>query len=449
MNTPRPEDFFGDTPPPRIIGTECECNIQLTNDSSQASYISKGAINRAGYKNTNGLLANGAKLYVDLEHLEVDSAEALGPGQAAAADLATIGILTRIVKASGVEHKGLHRHSGTFLLSKEKTSGYHESYGIPRAIAGSGLIDTIVASHLASRIYAWGGTVKSGFHLSQKVKGIGNPPITRIQERRTSETRKPMAMIPPEEKDRDTIGNPDWARLEVRFADPGLNRNALFLSFATTSLALRIVEQSRKLELDELLDLTFKDKVAAAQLFSRDLTFSETAETLNGNKISAANFQEILFQTAYELSQKVELPKEERQAIMLGFLMCDELRAADLTTGEYGRLPLMTHFAPRHQYLTSRYPLDRLHSGNRRAVSANLSIDRILPEGGAMRAWAKIVSPFVSEEMIKEFEDKAPPTRAQARGKLIAQGASFANWARVDLPGGKRIDLPDPYATAA
>jgi len=47
--SPRPEDFFSESPPARIIGTESECNIQSREGLSEYSYISAEAIAASGH----------------------------------------------------------------------------------------------------------------------------------------------------------------------------------------------------------------------------------------------------------------------------------------------------------------------------------------------------------------------------------------------------------------
>ena len=454
MSTPTPEDFFGEHPPARIFGTEGECNIQLLDphDSTQERYVTPRAIKAAGYVSVGYYLDVGSKIYVDQRHLEICSAEALGPKQAAAVDAAGPTILSRVVKASGIKHNGLHRHSGTIFHGTERTSGYHENYMFPRDVMFSTLIDSVIASHLTSRIYAMAGTVKNGFQLSQKVEGIGGDPIIdRKAERYTKHGSKPMAMIRPIDKDTDVTGAPEWARLEVRFADPGFSLTARFLNFAATSLAMRIVEHEDMVDVDKLQGISFKYPANTAKHFSEDLTLSVTGETNDGMQASAVDFQDALLEEVTKLAEKIELPEDELQAIPLWMHVNDSLRAANLDKGEYSHLLEIVDFAIRHRELTRHYPPEQLNSYNNAVFEELADWDRLMPDGRGILFWKAIGSPYVSQEDVEHFANNPPLTRAMARGGQIKRRArqlQDVSWSRIYPKTGKSIPLHDSYAIA-
>jgi hypothetical protein len=319
----------------------------------------------------------------------------------------------------------------------------------PRELAESRLFDTVVASHLASDTWTMCGTIHRGFQLSQKIKGIGDPPITRKLERRTGHGSKPIAMIPPAKVDADTIGDPEWARLERRYADAGFSLTAQYAGFAAVSLVLRLVEHAALVDMDKLVKSSFRQHAASAHVFNQDLSFSEVVETLGRGNITAVDYQELLAHTALDLSEKIELPQDEQDAIPLWLAICDELRACDLSNGQYGKLLTMLDFAPRHRYLSTRFSESELDSRNAPALEANLTWDRVLPAGGAMTFWDGIVSPYVTIEEVNHFVTNAPPTRAEIRAKLIGDPdriVTYTNWASMQLSNGRTLDI-DPYAT--
>lgn len=442
-----PADYFGETPPARVIGTEAECNIQLVGDATQSWYIGYAAIERAGYIAVGKFLDNGMGLYEDVgPHLEIDSAEALGPRMATAANAATVIVLNRIVEASGVDHGGVHRHSGTIIGDTERTNGYHESYLFPRELQNSPLFDTLMASHLTSDLYTLSGTLHHGYRLSQKVKGIGDPPITRQVERRTAHGNKPMAMIPPAGADSDTIGHHQWARLERRYADTGFSLTAQYLGFAAVSLVLRLIEHQDMVKTGRLMNSSFRRFALTAQEFIKDLSFTKTAMTLDGREITAMDYQEIVLNEVMSLAEKIELPEDEQQAIPLWQAMIQEFRNSHLPAGHYGRLLGLVDFAPRHFYLTRLAKAQGVQMDNNVAtlLEANLTWDRVLPAGGAMTYWKKFPSPYVTEEEINNFVNTAPPTRAAVRAEMIHDGrASGSTWSTVHTNRGEEIHL-DP-----
>jgi hypothetical protein len=454
--TPTPQDFFGENPPQRIIASESECNVQLPLNILIDNYIAPQVLHRAGYSTLQDLtysngsfLSNGMRVYIDVGHIEVDTGENLGPRQAAAADAAGMLMLRNIIVASNLPHKGVHRHSGTIIYGKEKTSGYHENFIFPRSIQNSQLFESVMASHLTSRMAAMTGIVGNKFQLSQKVKGIGDPPITRQLERRVQHSSKPMAMIPPVMNDEDTVGNPDWARFEVRFADGGFSLTAQYLGFAATSLVLRMIEHPTKINTNRLKELSFKNPAATAKLFNGDLSFTSKAETMKGSTISGLNYQELLVESARSLSNKIKLPQDEVDAIDLWQRVNDEMRKSDIPHGFYGQLTSLVDFAPRHRYLTMRYKDEDLNSQNAYVTEANLTWDRIVPEGGGMKFWSAIPSDYVTKKEVLHLLYNPPQTRAALRASYTndeQKNAVGAKWSQVTTKNYTVIPLTDSYA---
>ncbi len=446
MKIVRPEEFYSETPPPRIIGTESECSIQSGNNYDLQQYILPKSLRRSGIKSANGFLDNGYRLYVDVGHLEIDTPECLGPRQAAAADYAAVLLLGKIVENSTVQYDGLYRHTGTEINGEGCTNGYHENFMIPSSIANSKLLDIIYASHLASRIWSFAGAVTTKFNLSQKIKDISGRPLERHdQSRRLS--NKPMAMIP--SLDQDTIGNTnDWSRLEVRFADTGFSLTARYLSLAAGSLVLRLIEHKNIVDTENLIKSSFKKPLEAANRFNLALSFKETALTIGGKTISALDYQKLLASEAKLLSEKIELPEDEAKAIDLWISVCDQLSQADLSSGQYEGLLKVLDFPIRHFYLTSRFPEEIINSHNADVVQANIMWDRISPIGGGMTYWSRIKSDYVSDDDVKRALTKPPKTRASIRSSIISTNSirSLDNttWSYTDV-NGSRVNFGDPY----
>jgi hypothetical protein len=422
----KPEAFYGETPPDRIIGTEAECNVQIPEGITLNQYMSDRAVELAGFQrikdscgyNDGYFYDNGCKIYRDVGHLEVSSAESRGPRQAVVSDLAGMLALRKIIEASGVPHQGVHRHSGTIIGSSLSTSGYHENYLMPVKVSVDPLVSELIPSHLASRLYSLSGIVGAeGFQLSQKVNGIGGTPITSTYGRRTSHGNKPMAMIPV--SDTDTIGSGEWRRLEVRFADAGFSPTARFLTFAATSLVLRLIEHQPLVDTEVLEHYAFKDPVRAAKVFNNDLSFTATAETQSGEQISALDYQEILLTACARLANVIQLPEDEAAAIPLWADVCDAYRRSDLENRNYDGLLDITDLAVRHRYLTNRFLPHEISSENKRAVAMNLVLDRILPTGGSMKYWASRPSPYVSQAEVEDRIHNPPGTRAALRSNAI------------------------------
>ena len=452
-----PQDFFSENPPDRIIGIESEITIQISSNSDlyndENKFMNDQVIRDAGFRCAGyGYLDTGGRAYLDMQNLEIATAECLGPRQAAAADYAGILQIIDIVDASELEHDGLFRNTGTAIKGVAETTGYHENYLIPRSITSETDFNTLLPSFWASRMWAGAGMVNDGFELSQKIAGIGFQTITNELSNRITHGSKPMAIVPPEGADQDTITpGGDYARLEVRFADANFSKTINFLDLAATSLTLRLVEHKDKINNDLLIAKSFESPGFAAQYFSTDLCFTRTMETLDGDTISAINYQELLLEQALALNEIIELPDDEKIALPLWGHVLDQLKLADLKKNEYAGLLELADFAIRHFYLMKRFDEPQINSYNAEVVAASLAWDRISPSGPAMRYWDKIDSPYVSYSEILKLYDTPPRTRAAARGNLIKDnhGEKYASWNSLKTKNGDYYRFDDPYSVNA
>ena len=240
-----------------------------------------------------------------------------------------------------------------------------------------------------------------------------------------------------------------WARAEIRFADPGLSPTTTYLSLATTSLVIRLIEQQKKIDLERLRAYAFSDPLEAAIRFNEDLSLKATAKTRNGAYITAIDYQELLADAALELSEEIKLPTDEVLAINLWFNILDRLRSANFSEGEDAGLTKFLNFVPKYRFLRKRLNGKHISSHNPRAVEASLRWDRILPLGGAAIYWANVSSlPFIDVEKVDDFVHRAPDTRARVRGRLVAGSAGRPNsidWSKVGFPHKNPIRLNDPY----
>lgn len=422
MNKIVPHDFYSDEPPDRIIGIEKECSIQPEGMLETSDYISKDARIAAGYRCLGNFMDNGFKGYVDLNFAEIATGEARGPHQAATVDAAVNVVLTDIVNASGLPHRGVFVNSGLVIDGNETSNGYHINYLIPRKIYRTKLFQQIIASSLASSMWTMSGMVgREGFEISQKVSGIGGPALSTNMDRRAYQGYKPMAMVPPISYEKDTVGGRGWARLEVRFADSGFSRRAKELGFAATSLALRLLEHPTAADTDSLYKFSFEHPATAAKLFSKDLTFKQTAPTLDGKNITWLDYQEQLVNAYSDLKKRIKLPDDEVSAIPYIAYIIDQLRQSDFSKNEYGKLPMILDFAARHMYLSSKFDSHDLHSANKDAVSASLSWDRILPSGGGIKYWSQFQPKGLTDDIVAHASRVPQVTRAAIRSRIIRQ----------------------------
>lgn len=458
----QPADFFSDQPPPRIIGTECEYNVQAEPYSNGKpiplyEYISDNAISNAGFINYEHYLDNGGKLSVDVNHIEYGTPECLGPRQAAGADMAGMLVVAQVITGSELPHRGVFRLTGSFLPNKDsETNGYHENYLVPRSITqphDDSLFDAVVPSFLASQTWAMSGCVVDRFVWSQKVWGIGGTPIVRRQERRTDRGQKPMCMVPSVGEDNDVLGDPRWARVERRYADAGLSPTARFLGLAAMSLTLRLIEHADTVGEKRLANLGLIEPTLAAKFYAADLTQNVTMETYAAKECTALDLQEEFATLALTLSERVQLPDDEQLAARLWLSVIDKCRQSNPQRGEYHDTLLRLLDAPaRHHYLLQHRSSKKLTNKHAETTARSLLWDRILPHGGGLLWWASHSSRVVTPDDIQTLVYSPPQqTRASIRTNIIRNVNHHdiveVDWQSVNYKHYGLVDLTDPYAT--
>ncbi|MEO7364377.1 MAG: proteasome accessory factor PafA2 family protein [Candidatus Saccharimonadales bacterium] len=450
-----PEDFMSVSPPARMIGIECEYNLQ-TDGLGARSYVTADIIRSAGIKSHGSYLGNGGKLYVDVgDHPEYDTPECLGPRQVTIYKHAGVLVMQDIIGASNLPHRGLYLHAGTTIrrpgnITTTKTSGTHKNYLAPRQVTNSELIDRLLPGHLATRMYAMGGKVGERYEYSQKAQGIGGTAITRLVNRRTDHGNKPMVMIPPSGDDIDTIGNADWARVEVRLADPVMSPVGEFMDTATTSLVLRLIEHPHLISphLAEAVELA--EPAQAAKIFSRDLHWKAAVTTVTGKQASWLSVQRAYAEAVAMLPEFIELPEDELDAIDRWVEFCDLAALAEPLEAEYGVLANQYDFAARHSYLAKKVGIASIRCDNPNAVQRSLLWDRITPTGGSLLYWQHQPNPIYTNEEVQTAKSTAPPTRALIRASVINGNDSdnrVSTWAHVARMKQPNIVLADSYET--
>jgi hypothetical protein len=464
----RPEDFWSEAPPRRGTGSECEYDIQ--GDGYVAGYIGDEALAAAGIAHHNSFLGSrggSGRLYPELSRFaELASRVAMGPAGAALEDLRGMQILSDIVVASGQPFRGIYRTAGTFIPNPERedaeggqTCGYHQNFMFPREVANDTLIDALVPTSLAARlVWAGAGALRgSGFALSQKAWGTGGNPIERDLKRRTAPGQKPMAIIPMASSDADTIGDADWARLEVRMSDPGFSLVARYLDFAATSLTLRVIELQRAGKLDGKLDanylhgISFKRPVQAARLIAGDLSLTRKLETVDGGEATAIDTQARLLESFRQLEKTIELREDERVAIGALERIVDGLHNSNPLALQYDpRVAGAVDYAARHKFLSRDREQFEVNAYNTEVMSRDLLWGRILPAGYGIKCWDRLNAAHeLTPEIGRMANDSGVSQREELRARLIDSDASNSrvnNWASYTDPLGNRRSLGSLYA---
>ncbi len=452
----KPSSFFTNEPPERIVGVECEYNIQNTISETKkpdiSEYISQQAMESAGIQSIRGYTDNGYRIYSDMGHAECCTPECLGPYQAAAADLAGIAIMSSIIEASGVDHNGVYRVSGTWPSGNTNTtSGLHENFMAPASIAYSLLLKSLLPTYYATRLGTMAGTiVDNQFRFSQKIHGIGGDPLSwRTDGRRTAHSNKPMALLL--SNDIDTIDS-GWLRLETRFADGPISLESRRHALATTSLILRMIENEELFMGDKPKDIgNFDDIIIvrpleAAQKFMSDLSLKSTVLVESGKRMTMLDIQEQLAKNVLYLCDRVNLPSDEVTAANKWPEIYDAFRRSNPLKAEYDRYLLYDFgVASKHSWLTHKK--DAFTKGDLEAKTRSLQWDRVIPRGNAL----SLLEKTCDDPQIEVLKRSAPNTRAKLRSNFIsnndsAEDIGYLNWRYVKKDGIER-NFGDAFGT--
>jgi hypothetical protein len=441
----RPEDFASDTPPERIIASENETTILFEDDVYGAHrLLSLGnlAIHHLIDPNIlagNGTryLLNGGKAYLDVGgSIEYCAPESLGPTEATLTDFAGIPIMNRLLTSANVEHRGMFRRVGTSKLNKlliegqysmvieSKTAGYHENYLITTDLNDKlAAPDTperlLLESYLATKII-WAGAGAIGsqgtYQLSQKAMGISKTPGSTTH---TGEA-KPMFLLKGTDTDTQSDG---YSRLEIRLADPTLSPWSRRLSFAMTSLVLRLCEHASSKEFQQLTAQCLKDPYPSVMPINTDLTFALPLETIEGKKTTARELQRNLGAAILALGQRVRFPNDEQQAVQDHYELMDELEASTFTS-LYDRIDS----SARYRFLSHNFP-GAVTIHNSRALAHDIHWDKVDKDergqtGRGLRHHRAYGRPIVNDfdAKIDHYVSKPPAgTRAASRVKLLEE----------------------------
>ena len=401
-------------------------------------------------------LQNGGNIHNDVNHAEYATPEALGPRAAAAADFAGSVIIRKLAALFG-DNTYAFRRAATAQPTRKgrqeaiRTTGYHENYLFPSSLIGDKLMMTILPTYLVTRVWSGKGLVcQDGFHLFQKASGVASNSLNDMTGI-TTEGRKPMYILKSNNinSDSNINQNYDWARLEVRFADPGESPAARFMALGTASLVLRMLEHP-KITAAALTRLSINNALPAKTLIDRDLSFATTYSTGPDRKrYNVLDIGEGLAELALQLADIIQLPRDEQEAAVQWRHLIDDLRACDPKNYDYRPVADVVDFVPKLHDLIRHYGIDGVNADNDYAINRDMGWDSVWPAGNGSRYWQRVggrqqlIPPGLVEHLV-EF----PPdgTRGVIRGQSIRQEtATHASWIRVVHKDGSEQHLPEGY----
>ena len=486
MSIYKPADFASTTPPPRIMGTEMEYMLRVDEeDYTPAAMVVRAARRAFDTDDRIDFLPNGARVYPDVGNVEYATPECLGPREQTLAELAGQFIVQRAVSDELGTKIPFYRRVGGPDTTGERSLGYHQNFlTLPYADKKEQEHDSqVLGAHLVSRVvWSGSGMVGSTYALSQKahdvqkyddnpelLKDYYDPQVLRIGHygARTADKHKPLLAWSRSGEGLLESHSTGWERLEVRYADANHSPWGMFMSMATTSLVLRLLEHKQMLP-DSVWDgLRIKHLADSTQQISKDISFQQTHELVSGEVLTAVDLQQRFARLAVALSCQIQLPKDEHYASQQWLTVCDDLSNYDpLSVGSLDTFTdrlewaarLRTIYAKNMRNITS-YKSDHvrqpcgpnflINTDNELALGVDQIWDQIHPSSVAHNFWKRRQPEFYAKNSaaIEDFMVHPPRfTRAYTRGKAMRRGyiPSSGNWCSMIGAGGK-IELPDPY----
>jgi hypothetical protein len=303
--------------------------------------------------------------------------------------------------------------------------------------------------------------------MSQKSRGIGQVRSQDSRDRVNCKGNKPMIMIRQTGRhgmrqqnayDMDDVNpDPNWSRLEKRFADAPISRGVGFLALAAVSLDLRLLEHWR-IAKDYLVDVPLRDPVDVMRKATLDPDMQERFETRSGKMVSAANIQHMLTVARAAVDARIGLPEDERKALWAIGSIADDM--GRVSGGE--DIYIMSPYAANADKLSvlRHYLGDQpITSDNSKACLVDIMYDRVIPLGiggkrrkkyAAMRQFDDKLAPEADVAQMVEAGDQH--TRAFDRGEYVRHNAaaiSRINWSNAVAQGSSMQEWPQPYGTAA
>lgn len=283
------------------------------------------------YDETDLMLANGARYYIDHAHPEYSTPECLSPRMLVAADKAGERILAACqhrVNTTGVllpeQQLRVYKNNSDY---KNNSYGCHENY----LLSAQCFLDLqyrkvhqvfrYILPFLATRLLVCGsgkvgaehGTDPAGFQLSQRADFFAS--LLGLQ----TTFNRPLFNT----RDEPHADGQRFRRLHVIPGDANMAEFSTYLKIGTTQLLFQMIE-------DHFIkdDLTLSQPVQAIHTISRDFTFARLLHLEDGRQMTALNIQEYYLDLAYRYIEERGGSDEQRSVLeawdeVLGALPAD------------------------------------------------------------------------------------------------------------------------------
>jgi len=460
----------------RVIGTEVEYGITVTNDAAfnpvtasallinsydegndkvRWSYIDEtpgrdargfsfpqASIDEADSGLVNAVLNNGARLYVDHAHPEYSSPECADPLTATLYDKAGELVMYRAVKAASryiPEGSTLMLHKNN-SDGKGNSYGAHENYLVDRSVPFSDIVHHLTA-FLVSRQILTGSGKLGAEHGRDSVDFQITQRADFFEEEIGLETTLKRPII--NTRDEPHADPSVYRRLHVIFGDATLSETQTFVKVGSTSLLLMALEEQA---LGQAIRLA--SPVSAVHTVSRDLRLSQALELRDGSRASALELQWQYLSIARDYAYTADISPVYKRVIATW-----EALLIDIEFG-YEKVADRLDWAAKLSIMEAYRSRDGLSWKDPKLSLLDLQYHDIDPDRGL---YFRLVRSGRMQRLFTDEEVKAavlrPPedTRAWFRGESLRRYRSAvvaANWDSLVFDTGEsnlvRVPMMDP-----
>ncbi len=422
-------------PVQRVYGIESELGYAAQPESLGKDYLNLAQNFPGKLAVLNMFYSNGAKFYPDVgDHMEYATPECQTIGELVGATVGGEELLTDLVTDLGNQEKDpISVWLNTRIIADRPPKGgdpgepcrpiwgSHENYLTLRNLDISKLVDNFVAHSVTRYLLVGAGWVdfegqsdKPKFNISQRASRLSD-----IEGASTTQKSKPIFNT----RDEALAHRGKYRRLHVINGDPTMSPWATAVRIGSMSLLLRMNEHPGF----DLSDLTLEDPLATAQIVSEDLSFSRPVMRKNGKTILPIELQVELASRAKNLTESVNVPKEE-------LILVDEwLEAAmDLEQAKDWRvLTDRSDYAAKARILQKYWDLSTKDEEEREVRRKKIKqADHLwgeLSDAGLARKWRSCGAfrdPLGAMDQADYYKFNPPKGRADIRARFIATMAN-------------------------
>lgn len=435
---------------PRIIGLEVEYGLSgVCADGTRIDDATLGAAVFERVQRRHGqadvFIENGGRIYLDVgNHPEYATPECISPLDAITHERAGMAIITTLVWRAQDRLSEAYGQPVSLRLLRNNVDthgnswGYHENYSVARRSDYQRIVRLLLPFLVSRQIIS--GTGSLATMPSGELRYLMSQRALHIAAGLNSETTQKRPFI----NNRDeTHADPSrWRRLHVIGADTPMNEYQAWLSIATATLVLDVIEAGAVWREFNLADVGL-----ALRTIAQDLTCRNRVELEGGRAASALDIQWAYAERIHQWIEAGNGTKANRHILDEWVKTLQGLEADPMAMTDRLDWPLkyqmLLEYKARHQLPITDARLALIDQEYH-----NCDLDK----GLFWRAQAgqRTVQSIRPEEISLAMTTPPYNTRAHLRGRFIAAASQArvpwqAGWAHVEAAG-IRLDITNPFA---